>query len=92
MEYDPGRAVQDVPVISLVQVIVKSDDSTLLLVGPIPLNHLPAEGKPGSAIRLHETSPVVAMDVRGDDQTSTIVSECSIFGIFYDSKRPKPPL
>ena len=59
----PGGAPQDVPVVGLVQVVVEADNGAGLLLRPVGLDHLAAEGKPTAPIGLDEPTSFVAVGV-----------------------------
>ena len=49
-------------------VIVQADDGAGGAVGPVPLDHLPPEWEPATAVGLDEDAPLVAVAVGLDDQ------------------------
>ena len=67
VENDSGGPVGHVPVIGLMQVIVKPDDGTRLAVTTVALQHLAALGEPFTAVGLNEKSPLVTVNVGIDD-------------------------
>src|SRR6202011_2218303 len=67
VEHHACEATRHQPVVGLVEVVVQADDGPGLLVGAVALDHLATERKPGSAVRLDEAAPLVAVHLRLDD-------------------------
>jgi hypothetical protein len=55
---------RDIPVVSLVQVVVKAYQTAYLTVSSVPLNHFSAFGKPLTPPSLNEDSSFVAKNLR----------------------------
>src|SRR3954453_79942 len=68
VQHHAGRAERHVPVVRLVEVVVQADDGTGLAVGPVALQHLAALREPRAPVGLDETAPLVAVDIRRDDE------------------------
>jgi hypothetical protein len=63
VEHDARATERDVPVVGLVQVVVQADDTALLPVGAVRLDHLAPLREPLTPVRLDEDTAIVAEDL-----------------------------